>query len=92
MNTMYTSIGGGGGGGGAGTISTNNGTGVVNVTIGSTTITEGSKSTDGKLSIKLDGESVDIARQVKMFMWWMQTYNPKAIEEFNAIEDIKRKP
>ena len=38
------------------------------------------------------GEETDVGKATRMFMWWMQTYNPKAIEEFNAIEDIKRKP
>lgn len=36
------------------------------------------------------GETTDIGRAAKMFMWWMQTYHPELEFEFDAVEDTKR--
>lgn len=78
MSVKYTSLGGG-----------NSGTGQVNIGAGGLTIS----STDGNatLLVDMEYEKVDLTKQIRMFMWWMQVYHPEAIEEFNAIEDIKRK-
>lgn len=78
MSVKYTNIGGGGGG-----------TGQVNIGAGGLTIS----STNGNatLLVDMDNEKVDLTKQIKMFMWFMQVYHPEAIEEFNAVEDIKRK-
>ena len=36
------------------------------------------------------GETTDVGKAAKMFMWWMQTYYPELEEQFNAVEDTKR--
>lgn len=36
------------------------------------------------------GETTDVGKAAKMFMWWMQTYHPELEEQFNAVEDTKR--
>jgi len=33
---------------------------------------------------------LDVGRTCKMFMWYMETYHPKAIHEFKCIEDIEK--
>jgi KaiC/GvpD/RAD55 family RecA-like ATPase len=78
MSVKYTSLGGG-----------NNGTGQVNISTGGLTISSSNGS--ATLLVDMDNEKVDLTKQIKMFMWYMQAYHPEAIEEFNAVEDIKRK-
>jgi len=46
---------------------------------------------EGSILVQDDvGETTDVGKAAKMFMWWMQTYHPELEEQFNAVEDTKR--
>lgn len=36
------------------------------------------------------GDTTDMSRAAKMFMWWMRTYHPELEQQFDAVEDTKR--
>ena len=64
--------------------------GTGNITLGGATTGIVTVASPMHTTNKLTIGELDVGRTVEMFLWWIETYHPEAMNEFKAIEDIKR--
>lgn len=73
---------------GTGTTITQTSTG--NITLGGTSTTGITVNSPMQTTKKLYVEDIDVGQTLKMLVWFIQAYHPNVLEEFKAIEDIKK--
>jgi hypothetical protein len=54
---------------------------------GTSTITMASPVTTTE---QLTVDDIDVGRSLRMLLWFIEAYHPNVLEEFKAIEDIKK--
>ena len=65
-------------------------TGLHGITLGgngTSTITMASPVTTTE---QLTVDDIDVGRSLRMLLWFIEAYHPNVLEEFKAIEDIKK--